>query len=268
MDRRPRPPRRQGRTPRPRPSTPSGPSPETVVAGRIPVLECLRAGRRIPRHLYFLEDAKGLEPILAPANLPRTACSRDQLDTLAHGVLHQGVVLVAEPLRTWGVRDWLRDRAGATTLVVALDGIEDPQNFGAIVRSVAAFGAGAVLFAKDRAAPISPASVKAAAGAMEHLDLIQETNLARAIEHMKEANFWSYGLDADGSSDLWSVDLHGRVLLVVGNEGSGIRRLVLERCDYTVRIPIEGPISSLNASVSAAVALAEWARQGARRRKE
>ncbi|HNT89685.1 MAG TPA: 23S rRNA (guanosine(2251)-2'-O)-methyltransferase RlmB, partial [Candidatus Hydrogenedentes bacterium] len=151
--------------------------------------------------------------------------------------------------------------ATAESLFVALDGIEDPQNFGAIVRSASACGAGAVLFTKDRAAPISPAMVKAAAGAVEHVPLVRVTNLARAIEQMQQAGFWAAALDAAGDKLLWDVDLTGKTLLIIGGEGKGVRRLVRERCDHVVRIPISGLITSLNASVSAGIALAECLRQ-------
>ena len=234
------------------------------MAGRIPVLECLRAGTRAPRRLYYFEGAKDIEALLAHADVPKEACTRAMLDDLTQGVVHQGVVLLAEPLPIWTVRDWLSARTDSDRVVVVLDGIEDPQNFGAIVRSVSALGGAAVVFAKDRAAPISPASVKAAAGAMDYVDLIQETNLVRALEQHKEAGYWTYALDAAGPTDLWGADFTGKAVIVIGNEGEGIRRLVLERCDFRLRIPITGAVSSLNASVSAAIALAEWSRQRVR----
>lgn len=235
-----------------------GIQPDRVVAGRIPVLECLKAGVRKPSRLYYLEGAKGIEAILAHPGVPKESCDRATLDALTQDAVHQGVVLVAEPLRLWTLREWL---AAPGDVIVVLDGVEDPHNFGAIVRSISAFGGSAVLFGKDRAAPVSPASVKAAAGAMEHVALVQETNVARALEQLKEAGFWTYALDASGETVLWDAELTGKVALIVGSEGAGIRRLVLDSCDFRVKIPIVGAITSLNASVSAAVALAEWARQ-------
>jgi len=145
--------------------------------------------------------------------------------------------------------------------VVALDGVEDPHNFGAIVRSAAACGACAVLFGKDRAAPISAVSVKSAAGGMEYVDLVQATNLVRSLDALKKAGCWIAALDAEAPQDLWDADLTGRIVLVIGSEGKGIRRLVNEHCDLHLRIPLRGPITSLNASVSAAIALAECLRQ-------
>ena len=146
-------------------------------------------------------------------------------------------------------------------VLVVLDGIEDPQKFGAIVRSAAACGASGVLFAKDRSSPVTTAAMKAAAGGMECVDLIQATNLVRSLEQIKEVGFWITALDADAETVLWDNDLTGRVAMIIGSEGAGIRRLVREHADFIVSIPLEGVISSLNASVRAGVALAEWMRQ-------
>lgn len=237
-----------------------------MVAGRIPVAECLKAGKRKPVKLYYLDSGKDLDSLVDGASVPAEPCDRATLDELTQGAVHQGVVLIAEPLKAYTIREWLAKPSGSDSLVVVLDGVEDPHNFGAIARSTAALGGAALVFARDRAAPISPASVKAAAGALEYLDLVQETNLTRALEHLKDAGYWTYALDASGSTELWDTELQGNVAMVVGNEGSGIRRLVLERCDFRVRIPISGAISSLNASVAAALGVAEWARQGHSRR--
>lgn len=232
------------------------------VYGKIPVLECLRAGKRPARRLFLLRDAKQLDEIREAAqDLPVKICSRADLDNLAQGGVHQGVLLEADPLPLRSVGDWLASNKDSDAIVVILDGIEDPQNFGAIVRSAAACGAAAVIFAKDRSAPISPAALKSAAGAMEHIHLIRETNLVRAMEKLKESGFWIAGLEPESEEVLWQANLTGRIALVIGAEGKGIRRLVLERCDHRLRIPIDGPITSLNASVSAGIALAECLRQ-------
>ncbi len=233
---------------------------ETVI-GRIPVLEVLRAGKRPARKLYVLQDAKDIGDILAAAAaIPVEHLSRAELDRLARGATHQGVVLRAAPLPLTPIEHWLAT-APADAVVVILDGIEDPHNFGAIIRSAAACRASAVLFGKDRAAPLSPASLKAAAGAAEHIHLVRVTNLARAIDTLRKSGFWVAALDADAPQLLWEGDLRGRIGLVVGNEGRGIRRLIREKCDFCLRIPLQGPVSSLNASVSVGIALAECLRQ-------
>lgn len=232
------------------------------VTGRIPVQEALRAGKRKPHCLYYLESGEGLEAILeAAASIPAEACDRDTLDRLAEGLPHQGVVLDAEPLPVHRAEDWTAQAFSRDAIAVVLDGVTDPHNFGAIVRSAAACGACGVVFAKDRAAPVSTAATKSAAGGMEYVDLVQATNLARALALLKEAGFWIAGLDEDGDRLLWETDLTGRIALVIGSEGDGMRRLTRERCDYAARIPLDGPIPSLNASASAAVALVECKRQ-------
>lgn len=232
------------------------------VAGRIPVLEALRAGKRKPRRLYLMRDARGLEGLREAArDVPIEEVSRDRLDDLSEGVVHQGVVLDAESLPVFRVEAWVKREIPAEAIVVVLDCIEDPHNFGAIVRTAAACGALGVLFARDRAAPVSPASVKSAAGGMEHVDLVEGANVARMLELLKEAGFWIAGFEVDAEQTLWQADLTGRTALVIGSEGKGMRRLVSEGCDFHLRIPLPGAITALNASVSAAVALMECLRQ-------
>ena len=233
-----------------------------IVAGRLPVLSCLKAKRRRPECLYVYGDSKELSEILVCAkNVVVKQVDRKQLDDLSFGVKHQGVVLRAAPLPVFTVEDWMHRHKETSQALVILDGIEDPQNFGAIVRSAAACGASGVLFAKDRSSPITTAAMKAAAGGMEYVDLIQATNVVRALEQIKEQGFWIAALDADAKTTVWEADFTGRVAMIIGSEGAGIRRLVREHSDYVVSIPLVGAISSLNASVSAGIALAEWRRQ-------
>jgi 23S rRNA (guanosine2251-2'-O)-methyltransferase len=232
-----------------------------LVAGRIPVLECLRAGKRPARRLFLLEGGKDLGAIRHAARLiPVQTCNRQQLDRMTNGATHQGVVLEADPLPLHDLKDWL-PHAPADALLVLLDRIEDPHNLGAIARSAAACGATALVFGRDHAAPLSLAAVKAAAGALEYLDLVQVSSLIRAVEALQGAGFRVIGLDADAEADLWAVSLGGRAAILIGSEGEGIRPLLRQRCDTLARIPIRGPITSLNASVSAGIALAEALRQ-------
>lgn len=230
--------------------------------GRIPVLESLRAGKRTARRLFLLHGLKGVETVLAAAKgIPQETRTRRELEELSGHAVHQGMVLEADPLPVHKADQWIGELGSEKGLLVVLDGVEDPRNFGAIVRSAVACGATAVLFGKDRAAPISPVSVKSAAGAMEYVDLVQATNIVRALEGLQGRGYWVAALDAAGDRDLWDLDLTGPIALVVGGEGKGLRRLVRERCDWVARIPTTGPIKSLNASVSAAIALAECLRQ-------
>jgi 23S rRNA (guanosine2251-2'-O)-methyltransferase len=233
-----------------------------IVFGRIPVLESLRAGKRRARRLFLLAGAKGFEELRAAAEgIPIAEHSRLELDEMAEGANHQGVLLETNPPPVQELNHWLRGEIASDAMLVVLDGVEDPRNFGAIVRSAAACGAAAVVFGKDRAAPVSPVAAKAAAGAMEHVPLVQVTNIVRALDALKEAGFWVAGLDAEAETLLWDANLTGRVALVVGSEGHGMRRLVSEHCDFRMRIPLAGPITSLNASISAAIALAECLRR-------
>lgn len=234
------------------------------VVGRIPVLEALRAGKRSPHRLFLLRDARGIGDLEAAAvGLSIEYLSRAQLDKMSDNTIHQGVILEAAPLPVSDLSGWLRHGVDPASIIVILDSVEDPHNFGAIVRSAAAWGAKAVLFAKDRSAPISPAAVKSAAGGMEYIDLICATNLSRSIVALKEEGFWIAALEAEAEQTIWDADLKGRIGIVIGNEGKGIRPLVSRNCDMHLSIPIQGPVSSLNASVSAAIALAECARQRA-----
>lgn len=233
-----------------------------IVTGRIPVLECLRAGTRPARKLFVLRGARDLGELRAAAGtLPVDEVSRADLDRIAQGIPHQGVILRADPLPVYGIKEWLARVERPDAVAVVLDGIEDPHNFGAIVRSASACGAVGALFGKDRAAPISPASLKSAAGAMEHLPLVRVANLSNALELLKKAGFWIAALEADADQLLWEADLTGRIALVIGSEGKGIRRLVYEHCDFRLRVPMTGPITSVNASVCAGIALAECLRQ-------
>jgi len=195
------------------------------------------------------------------AKVPVEERSRQDLDAQAGGVAHQGVLLEADPLPIHKIETWAHAPFPDDAIVAILDGVEDPHNFGAIIRSAAACDARGVVFGKKRAAPLSTAAVKSAAGGVEYIDLVQAVNLVRSIELLKEAGFWIAALDAGAPKVLWEADLKGRIGLVIGGEGKGIRRLVREHCDLHLRIPLTGPITSLNASVSAAIALAECLRQ-------
>lgn len=204
-----------------------------------------------PKELVKLAEQKGLR--LDPR-------SRAELDQLAKGVRHQGIVAIAGEFQFLELEELL-EQALATTerpLLVALDEITDPHNFGAIVRSAVAFGVDGIITLKDRSAPITPVVVRASAGATEHARIARVTNLARTLDALQEQYFEIVGLAAEGTATLSEIGEQraGRVL-VVGSEGRGLRRLVREKCTLLAKIPMDGPIASLNASVAAAIAIYE-----------
>jgi 23S rRNA (guanosine2251-2'-O)-methyltransferase len=154
----------------------------------------------------------------------------------------------------------------ATGLLVLLDGVEDPQNLGAVIRTALAAGAGGVVIPERRAAGLTEAAVRASAGAAAHLRVARVTNLARAMEEIKEAGYWLVGLDERAEKRHTEVDLTGAIAVVLGGEGKGLHQLVKERCDFVVSIPTSGPVRSLNVSVAAGVVLFEAVRQRSAKR--
>jgi 23S rRNA (guanosine2251-2'-O)-methyltransferase len=185
---------------------------------------------------------------------------RAELDRLAHGGAHQGVVARLAQLRQYGLAELMEAASGAA-LIVVVDGVEDPQNFGAIVRTADAVGVDGVVYQTRRAAPTSAAAMRASAGAMAHVRLAPVVNIARTIEELKSLGVWSVGLDASAPMRYHEVDLDQPLALVLGAEGKGLRRLVRERCDWLVSLPMCGQVSSLNVSVAAGVVLYEAIRR-------
>jgi 23S rRNA (guanosine2251-2'-O)-methyltransferase len=190
---------------------------------------------------------------------------RATLDRLGGGVRHQDVLASVRERPAPDERNLpeLVALAGADALFLVLDGVTDPHNLGACLRSAAAAGVTAVVVPKDRSAPLNAAARKAAAGGAEIVPLVRVTNLARAMEALKQAGVWTVGLAGEASDDLYQRDLRGPLALVLGAEGEGMRRLTGERCDFLVRIPISERMESLNVSVAAGVCLFEARRQRA-----
>lgn len=233
-----------------------------VVAGTRAVMEALK-GRTEIAALFVLEGEDPPRELLAAAEkrkLRPESRSRAELDSLAGGVKHQNVIAIAGEYAYVDIDDVL-DALSHPPLVVALDEITDPHNFGAIVRTAVALGADAVITLKDRASPVTPVVVRASAGATEHARIARVVNLARTLAALHERGLEIVGLAGEADRTLSEIGAApaGRVL-VVGSEGKGLRRLVRERCDVLARIPMQGPIASLNASVAAAIALYEAAR--------
>ncbi len=231
-----------------------------VLSGIHPVAEALRAGRPLER-LLIAQGAGGprLQEIIdlaRRASLPVRFEPRSALDRLAGTPAHQGVVAMGAATRYAD-----SEAATAAGLVLVLDGVEDPHNLGAIVRTAYAAGAGAVVIPERRAASLTDVVAKAAAGALEHLPIVRVTNVNRALEDFKHRGYWIYGLDERGSDLYTEVDYASPTVLVLGGEGKGLHEQVRKHCDALVRIPMAGRISSLNVSVAAGVFLFEWRRR-------
>lgn len=238
------------------------------VYGVNPVLEALRAHpAEVVRVLVERgregRRSQGAERVAQAAEEAGIRVEEVPQGDLAHrsrSGVHQGVGAELSEFEYAELEDVL-ERASAPALMLVLDGVTDPQNLGALVRSAHALGAHGVVIPKDRAAGITPAAFKAAAGALEHCPVARVTNLSRALEQMKERGVWTVALAADGDKDLSTVDLRVPTALVLGSEGSGVRPLVRKTCDYVARIPMGGQVGSLNVSAAGAVALYEVARQ-------
>jgi 23S rRNA (guanosine2251-2'-O)-methyltransferase len=232
------------------------------VHGINPVLEALKAGRVSSIALGPRNDPRvqQLLQLAERAGIPVTRVDAAELEALARGGVHQGVVAEVRASREHSVADLVRGSKGPPLLVL-LDGIEDPHNVGAIVRSVDGCGGGGVIRQTRRAAALDSVAVKASAGALMHVPIADVVNIARAIEELKELGVWTVGLAGDAPQTYDTVDLTLPTAIVLGAEGIGLRRLVRERCDIVVSIPMQGHVESLNVSVAAGVMLFEAARQ-------
>ena len=240
-----------------------------LVGGVHPVRELLRAGSPVQQLLLAEERGRDavigeLEELAAAAGVRVRRVAREELDRTTDGLVHQGVVAVAPPLRTVTLAQVLAvaEAAGEPPLLVALDGVTDPHNLGSIARTAEAVGAHGLLLPGRRTASVTPVVEKAAAGALAHLKVAEVGNLVRALGQLADAGVWSLGLDGDATEELATHPLAGEAcVLVVGAEGAGLSRLVRERCDALVRLPMRGRVGSLNASVAAGVALYELRRR-------
>jgi 23S rRNA (guanosine2251-2'-O)-methyltransferase len=242
-----------------------------IVAGRNAVLESLRA--RVPGVALHIgprldsDERIGEAVMLATdAGLPVVEAGRSELDRLTGDAVHQGIALRVRPYDYAHPDDLVARAAEARqpALIVALDGVTDPRNLGAVARSVAAFGGHGVLVPARRSAGVTAGAWKASAGALARVPVAQASNLAAALVAYQEAGLFAVGLSADGDAEISDTGLaDGPLVLVVGSEGRGLSRLVAQRCDQLARIPMPGPAESLNAGVAAGIALYEVARQRA-----
>jgi 23S rRNA (guanosine2251-2'-O)-methyltransferase len=240
-----------------------------VLYGVHPVEEALKAGRRRFDHVLVArerndERVERLVAVCRQAGVCVRQESREQLTLLAQTPAHQGVVALVHPQEFLDIEDLFEPAVGQSKtarLLLALDGVEDPQNLGALLRVADGAGVDGVVLTERRSAPLSPVAVKASAGATEHLRIARVVNLVRALEELKRRNLWIIGLDERGTSDYDQFDLTGDCVIVLGREGAGLHDLVRRTCDHLLRIPMAGGVSSLNVSAAGAVVLYEASRQ-------
>ena len=234
-----------------------------IIFGINPVMEALRAGR-VRRVRVASRGDKRVEEVFALAREKGVRVERVDAQSLerdARGGVHQGIVAELDPPREYSVEELVAAAAPDAPLIVVLDGIEDPHNLGAILRTADAAGVDGVVLQSRRAAALDGAAAKASAGAVAHVKIAEVVNIARAIEELKELGVWTVGLAGEATTPYGSIDFTVPTAIVLGAEGTGLRRLVREKCDFLARIPMQGQVGSLNVSVAAGVTLFEAVRQ-------
>ena len=250
-----------------------------VLYGLHPVEEAIRSGSRDLQQVMVARERRDerLERLvrsLREAGVPVSLEPREQLTRVARTDAHQGILALVRERRLLTLEDLLETPAGAVNkaaqhrFLVALDGVEDPHNLGALLRTVDAAGADGVILPERRSAPLSAVAAKTSAGAMEHVRIARVTNLVRSLEQAKRAAFWVIGLDERGSTTYTDFDFRTDCVLVLGREGAGLHDLTRKTCDHLLRIPMAGNVSSLNVSVAGAVVMYEAVRQRARASRE
>jgi 23S rRNA (guanosine2251-2'-O)-methyltransferase len=217
---------------------------------------CVQRGQKNPRVQEIID--------LSRANhIPVSFEERDWLDRKAEGQRHQGILCYVAEMSTYSAEDIL-NKAATPGLLLILDGIEDPRNVGAILRSAEVAGADGVFLPQHRSAGLGATAVKVSAGAASHIKVARIGNTAHLIKQLKKKGYWVAGLDADSGRPIWEADFTVPTALVLGSEGAGLRRLVRDECDFLVAIPVRGKVSSHNVSVAAGIALYEVLRQRAK----
>jgi 23S rRNA (guanosine2251-2'-O)-methyltransferase len=240
------------------------------VEGRQAVRELLRAGRRAVHQVFVSEAARSspvIEEILAlceSSAVPVRSVGRPQIEAMSETDSSQGVLARAEPLRYVDIDELMASEPGAPPLLVVLDGVTDPHNLGAVMRSALCAGASGLVLGRHRSARLGAAAIKAAAGAVEHLPVSMVAGIPNALVQMSDAGIWTVGLDASSGTSLWELEVATQPIgLVLGDEGKGLSHLALRRCEVVAAIPMTGPLGSLNVSAVAALACFEVARRRA-----
>jgi len=240
---------------------------EMYVSGRNPVMELLKSDKQVDK-LYVLKgDLKGsINKIMGKAKdmgIVIQQVDKNKLDSMADGNAHQGVVALVTGFEYSEVKDMvqLAKTRNESPFLLVLDGIEDTHNLGAIIRTAECAGVHGVVIPKRRAAMVNQTVYKSSAGAVEHMMVAQVVNISQTIGDLKKEGLWIYGADMDGENEYFKTELKGAIALVIGNEGKGLSRLVKEKCDVLVKIPMTGKVGSLNASNAASILIYEVVRQ-------
>lgn len=237
---------------------------ENVIVGRNPVREALKSGREIDKLMVSSEDGS-MKKILALAGerrIPVMKVEKSAIERVASGQIHQGVAAFVSAYEYAELEDIfsLAEKRGEDPFIIILDNLEDPHNLGAIMRTAECAGAHGIIIPKRRACGLTDVVAKASAGAVEYIPCVKVTNIAQTIDALKEKGVWVAACDM-GGQEYYKADLKGKIAVVIGSEGFGISRLVKEKCDFVVSMPMVGRINSLNASNAAAVILYEVRKQ-------
>ncbi|MGO9119878.1 MAG: 23S rRNA (guanosine(2251)-2'-O)-methyltransferase RlmB [Desulfomonilaceae bacterium] len=246
------------------------PSKSSLIYGIHPVLETVRAGKRRVEAIFLARSTPSTIDFVAKIEnlgIPITRASTSEIFSLAGSSHHQGIVARVGPFPYVGLDEFLSGSEAIHGPLLILDQVQDPANFGNIIRSAECLGVPAVIVARDRSVGITAAVEKAAAGASAHISIIRVINLVRVIDELKAANFWIYGTHQESRRSLYSFVFSGKIAVVLGSEGKGMRRLVREKCDDIISIPVIGQTESLNVSQTASIILAEILRQRMERKE-
>ena len=230
-----------------------------LVYGKNVAIEYLRKNKKIKK--IWIQDSFNDQTILSliqKRQIGYKKCPKIELDRLANGV-HQGIILEVEDYQYASLSDFLKNTNDG--FLIILDHIEDPHNLGAIIRTCEAAGVDGIILPKDRSATDNATVLNTSVGTTENVKIAQVTNLVQAIQELKESGYWIVGTDMTNSTDYRKIDYTGKTAIIIGNEGSGMSRLVRESCDFIARIPMYGKVNSLNASVSAGIMIYEVLRQ-------
>lgn len=242
---------------------------EDIIYGLNPVLSALQ-GKRRPTRVFISETLKNhdVEKICRENGIPFLFKTRREMDRLTGGANNQGVLCFVPAFQYLTLKELIgKTAAGAETLLLVLDGVEDPVNFGSLLRTACCFGADGIIIGKDRQVGMTPTVIKLSTGASEHIDICQVSNIAQTVSELKKNGFWIVAADGSGDRLFNEIDYGGKIVIIIGSEGRGVSRLVLERSDFVARIPLTGPITSLNAAVAGAIFLSAAASDRLKRSK-